>query len=168
MRADHDHVDPFVTSIADYLVGRSSCEKRGLEDEASAKPPCYLRESDGGSCRIAARRHDMDDVQPRAHFQSSLAGHLPRGLRGAGEICPEHEITDLHARTEEQEECHVPASSRWYSTRRFAYALVRGSRRARRVALRHPVPIRGSGAPRYFPSRMRRAPAAAVTLARAP
>ena len=62
MRADHDHVDALVTSVADYLVGSSSCEKGGLEHEASAEHSCHIREGDGGSCRIGARRHDMDHV----------------------------------------------------------------------------------------------------------
>src|SRR5215472_13527768 len=123
MRADHDHVDPLVTSIADYLVGRSSCEKRGLEDEASAKPPCYLRESDGGSCRIAARRHDMDDVQPRAPISRAPSRATCPAVSEAREKSVAN--TRLRIFMLEQEECHVPASSRWYSTRRFAYALVR-------------------------------------------
>src|SRR5215470_14989966 len=127
MRTDHDHVDALVTSIADYLVGSSSCEKGGLEDEASAEPPCHIRESDGGFCRISALRHNMNHVQPRRHFQGYLAGHLSCSLRGVGEICREQEIADPHVRAEEQWACHVRAGSRRYSTRQPGDTFARGA-----------------------------------------
>src|SRR5215831_6574583 len=83
-----------------------------------------------------------------------------------GEIGREKEIADPHARAEEQGGCHGPASSRRNSTRRFVDAFAGGSRRERRVALRRPLPTRGADAPPLLLSRMRRAPAAPLTLIR--